>query len=96
MDKEKRRQLRRSGLDAMEKLDIPANIVPQMPRMELIGNREFYMDRHRGVISYATDTVDIAAGSVVVRLFGSDLQIVAMTDDELRLSGRIERVELVE
>ena len=96
MDREKRRKLRHSGLETMEKLDIPCSIAPQVPRMELVGNRSFYMDRHRGVISYTTETVDIAGGAVAVRVFGRELQIEAMTDDELRISGMIERIELVE
>ena len=96
MDKEKRKALRRGGMEAMERLDLPENIVPRTPRMELVGNRSFYMDRHQGVISYATDVVDIAGGSVVVRLFGEGLEILVMTDDELRIEGHIDRVELVE
>ena len=80
----------------MEKLDLPGNIAPRVPRMELVGNREFYMDRHRGVISYTEDTVDIAAGELVVRLFGKNFEIVAMTDEELRITGIIDRMELLE
>ena len=96
MDREKRNRLRRGSMEVMEKLDLPGNLSPQVPRLELIGNREFYMDRHRGVISYTTDTVDIAAGGLVVRLFGKDFEIVAMTDEELRITGIIDRMELLE
>ena len=96
MDKEKRRALRRGGMEVMEKLDLPENIIPRTPRIELVGNRSFYMDRHQGVISYSDSVVDIAGGSVVVRLFGQGLEILVMTDDELRIEGHIDRVELVE
>ena len=96
MDREKRRALQRSGAAAMERLDIPAGIVPDTPRMELTGNRSFYMDRHQGIIHYTTETVDIAGGSVVVRLSGRKLEILVMTDDELRITGVIDRVELLE
>ena len=48
------------------------------------------------MLSYSTSAIDINGGSVVVRLWGSGLQIVAMTDDELRIDGLIEKVELVE
>ena len=96
MEKDKRFRLRSCALEITDKLDIPDTVVPATPRMELVGNREFYMDCHRGVISYAAEGVDISAGALVVRLFGRELEIVAMTDDELRISGRIDRVELVE
>lgn len=79
----------------MDKFDLPGEIALGVPRLELIGNREFYMDRHKGVLSYSTELVEIGGGSVSVRLSGRDLQLLAMTDDELRITGRIEKVELV-
>ena len=54
------------------------------------------MDRHRGVLGYSTEAVDINGGSVIVRLTGRELQLQAMTDEELRITGHIEKVELVE
>lgn len=64
----------------MERLDLPGDIQPGVPRMELVGDREFFMTQHRGVLSYTTETVDIGGGD--------------MTEGELRLRGRIAAVEL--
>ena len=52
------------------------------------------MCRHRGVLSYSTETVEIGGGSLTVRVIGTELQLVAMTEGELRLRGRIAAVEL--
>jgi len=82
--------LTRAGQAAMERLDLPAGV----PHMELIGEREFFMCRHRGVLSYSTETVEIGGGSLTVRVIGTELQLVAMTEEELRLRGRIAAVEL--
>lgn len=96
MDKKKRRALYKKGTEVMERLDLAPAIVADVPRLELTGNRMFYMDKHRGVLSYSTESIDIGGGSVIVRLRGSHLQIVAMTDDELRITGKIDEMELVE
>ena len=80
----------------MERLDLPGDIQPGVPRMELVGNREFFMTQHRGVLSYSTEAVDINAGTVVVRVQGEGLELAVMTDEELRVNGVIRRVELVE
>lgn len=93
---QKRRSWREKTAEAMDRLDLPPSLGPDQPRLELSGNRGFYMDRHKGVLSYSTAAIDINGGSVVVRLWGRGLQIVAMTDDELRIDGVIEKVELVE
>lgn len=95
MGRIERRKLAQTGHAAMERLDLPGEIALGVPRVELVGNREFYMDRHKGVLSYSTELVEIGGGSVEVRLIGRNLQLLAMTDDELRITGHIEKVELV-
>lgn len=96
MEKQLRRKLAKKSAETMERLDLPESLAPDVPRLELTGNRGFYMDRHKGVLSYTTETIDINGGGLIVRLWGRGLQIVAMTDEEVRIDGRIEKVELVE
>ena len=95
MEERGRRFLQRA-VEVTDKLDLPAVLAPNLPRMELVGTHSFYMDRHRGVLGYSTEAVDINGGSVIVRLTGSELQLQAMTDEELRITGHIVKVELVE
>ena len=61
-----------------------------------MGNRSLYVDRHRGVLSYSTEAVDVNAGTVVLRVTGEELELAVMTDEELRINGTIRRLELVE
>ena len=81
---------------AMDRLDLPGNLASGVARMELLGNRSLYIDRHHGVLAYSTEAVDINAGTVVVRVRGEGLELAVMTDEELRINGVIRSVELVE
>ena len=90
------KRLAQKSLSAAERLDLPPILAPGIPRMELYGSHAFYMDRHRGVLAYSTEAVDINGGSVAVRLTGRGLQLQAMTGEELRIDGVIEKIELVE
>ena len=45
-------------MTAMERLDLPGSLAGAAT-VELTGNREYYMDRHRGVLSYSTELVEI-------------------------------------
>ncbi len=47
------------GQEALERLELPVNIAAGVARIELLGNRELYMDRHRGVLAYTTEAVDV-------------------------------------
>ena len=90
-----RGMLSRMGAEAVDRLDLPPELAYGVPQMELMGQRQFLMAQHKGVLSYSTELVEISGGSLVVRLTGRDLQLLAMTEEELRLGGVIEKVELV-
>ena len=93
-----KRKLSQVGQDALERLELPVNIAADVARIELLGNRELYMDRHRGVLAYTTEAV--AALGIVKkldqRIRGEGLQLLVMTEQELRLTGKIAGIELVE
>ena len=81
-----KKRLARAGLEVMDRLDLPG---------ELMGDRQFYMEQHRGVLRYSTEVIDIAAANMMVRITGRELQLLAMTDRELRISGTIAAIELL-
>jgi len=85
-----------AGLEAMERLDLPGGIAAGVPVMELTGNRRLVVEQHRGILSYSTELVEVNTGPLVVRISGAGLQLVAMTETDLRIDGRIDAVELVE
>ena len=91
-----KRRLSQVGVEAVERLNLPPETAVGVPQVELYGSRQLYMAGHRGVISYSTEEVTVSGGSMTVRIIGKDLQRAAMTDGELRLTGHIDRVELME
>ena len=90
-----KKRLARACLEAMDRLDLPGELAVGVGRMELVGNRQFDMEQHRGVLRYSTEVIDIAAADMTVRITGRELQLLAMTDRELRISGTITAIELL-
>lgn len=90
-----RRKISQVGQEAVERLDLPPEVAVGVPQVELYGDRQLYMAGHRGVIAYSTEEVAVSGGSHTVRIKGENLQLAAMTDSELRLTGHIEQVELM-
>ncbi len=80
---------------AAELFDVPPELLERMPHVETMGDREFYMENHRGIVSYSGEEIDIGAEGMVVRLFGRELELVAMTGEALRIRGKLHRVEWV-
>ena len=78
---------------AAETFDLPADVVAGLPRIEILGCRELFMENHRGILSYDSREIDISGGNVTVRVRGEELELRAMNAYELRISGTIFAVE---
>ena len=81
------RKLSQVGQEALERLELPVNLAGGVARIELLGNREVYMDRHCGVLAYTTENIDVNGGSVVVRFCGRELRL-RWWGGGLRVAGR--------
>ena len=78
---------------AAELFDLPADMVAGLPHVEVVGSGHFYLENHHGILSYSGEEIDINGEGVVIRVFGSGLELVSMTGDALRIRGAIQRVE---
>ena len=78
-----------------ELFDLPADLVAGLAHMELLGDRQFFLEGHGGIQAYSDRQIDISAGTVTVRLRGEGLELRSMTGDEVRVRGRIDALEFV-
>ena len=76
-------------------LDLPAQAAGSPPALILTGDRDLYLERYRGVLAYGREEIHVDGGQWVLRIQGRGLEITAMRRGELRLSGRIDCLELV-
>ncbi len=79
-----------------EMFDLPADVVAGLPRVELIGSRQLYLETHTGLLSYSPEQIDANTPHGVLRVGGENLTLLAMTGGELRLGGHIRTVEWVD
>ena len=83
-------------LDTVAELfDLPADVVARLPHLEMIGSRQLYLEHHTGILAYSDEQIDVNTTGGVLRVRGARLALMAMTAEELRLSGRIDAVEWV-
>ncbi len=87
---------RREGIleRAAERLDLPADAVAGVPRLELVGIRELRMENHKGILAYGREEIHISGGSYVVKVTGQDLELRAMTGLDLLITGQISGITL--
>lgn len=78
-----------------ELFDLPADVVAGLPRLEMVGNRQLYVEHHTGILSYSEEQIDVNTSGGVLRVRGKALTLLAMTGEELRIGGRIAGMEWV-
>lgn len=76
-------------------LDIPKEIMLDLPKITVIGDIQLYLENHRGIIEYTKEQVriSISIGELVVT--GEELVLRNILPDEIYLDGRIKTVSIV-
>lgn len=92
---ERNRKTRENGVltTVAELFDLPADVVAGLPRLEMVGSRQLYLEHHTGLLAYSEEEIDVNTAAGVLRVQGRGLNLLAMTAEEVRLGGSIERVE---
>ena len=90
MPKDTRKTLMERAADFM---DLPADTVAGLPRIEIIACKQFYLSNHKGLLHYDDNEIAINGGKVVVRIKGNNLVIKAMDIGDLMLEGVIFGIE---
>ena len=81
-------------MELAEAFDLPLDTVAKLPHLELLGDRELLLAGHRGILAYSGEEILVNAPPYTMLIRGASLTLRAMTGEELRLSGRIESVEI--
>lgn len=90
------KRARREGLleRTAQALDLPADVLAGLPRVELVGDREVRMENHRGILAYGEQEIHVSGGSFVIKVQGEGLKLRAMTGLELLITGHISAIQI--
>lgn len=77
-----------------ELLDLPADLVPGVPRLTMSGGSEVLVENHGGLRSYTRDLIEVRGRNMILQIRGEDLELAAMTKTDIIIRGIIVAVEL--
>lgn len=77
-------------------LDLPPDVVLDLPKLTLTGDCQVALENHRGIIEYTPETVRLTTNRGEVRIHGIGLVIKSIAKEEILLAGRISGIELVD
>lgn len=77
-----------------EGADLPDEVVPGLPVVELAGDRRVLIEQHRGVTEYGCERICVRVRFGEVCICGCGLELNRMTKEQLVVSGRIDSIHL--
>ncbi|MFB6363744.1 sporulation protein YqfC [Paenibacillus elgii] len=76
-------------------LDLPQDVVMDLPRITMIGNRQLYIENHRGVLHFSNEVLKLALTAGRVEVYGSELVIRAILTEEVFIEGMIRDIKYI-
>lgn len=74
---------------------VPKDVLLGVPIVTITGQMEANVENYRGIIEYTDLLVRIKSKSGQIRISGKNLQIAYYTNDEMKITGHIEKVEYI-
>lgn len=75
-------------------LELPKDLVLDLPRVTLLGDMQLIVENHRGIIEYTTERVRISTGLGELVIEGKDLALRAIFSEEIAVDGKIRAISL--
>ena len=86
----KRKAKRQSLPEKIAKtLDIPEDILFNSPRMIMTSNNDLRIENYKSILEYETDKITLMTKEFIIEIYGKNLNITIITDEEISITGVI-------
>ena len=75
-------------------LEIPEEVYSNIPKITLTGFNELVLENYKGILEYEEMFASISTNIGIVNLSGTNINLEKMTNDDIRITGKIEKIEL--
>jgi len=77
-------------------LDLPKDIILNVPRIVITGKIAVFIENHKGIIEYSSQLVKINTSLGIISIKGEDILIKTIITDEITVEGEITAIEFEE
>ncbi|KMK93853.1 sporulation protein YqfC [Rossellomorea marisflavi] len=75
-----------------EKMDLPEDVMMDLPRITMIGQIHIYIENHRGLLTFADDEVRLLLKQGQLLIKGEQFVIKIILPEEILLQGKVVEV----
>lgn len=77
----------------IESTEVPKDVLLGQPLLTILGHMEINIENYRGIIEYTNVLIRVQTKIGQIRITGKDLCIDYYTNDDMKITGRIEIIE---
>lgn len=90
-----RQRLRKFWDHLAQGVDLPQDLVLDIPRVTMVGKLQLTVENHRGLLLYSPHEVWVSVTRGLLKIRGDDLSIGVVHQEELTVVGLLRSVEFV-
>ncbi|HLO11922.1 MAG TPA: sporulation protein YqfC [Pseudoneobacillus sp.] len=75
-----------------EKMDLPQDVMMDLPRMTMIGQIHIYIENHRGLLAFSDQELRLLLKQGQLLVKGKGFVIKTILPEEILLEGKIDQV----
>lgn len=72
---------------------IPKDVAMDLPRVSVCGDREIFIENHKGLLEYTDTDIRIKMRDGIIHISGDGLRIIVMEYERMVIDGRFRCVE---
>ncbi|MBS4536898.1 sporulation protein YqfC [Clostridium sp. D2Q-11] len=76
-------------------LELPKEIVLDLPKITMIGNIQLYIENHKGIVEYSKERIRINSKIGIIRIIGKKMIIKNIVSEEVVITGEIINIEFM-
>ena len=91
-DKSQKKGLREKFTEALE---LPKELILNIPKLTIVGNKDMMIENYKGVIEYSSTRIRVNTGSGAIKITGEGLLFKEITSEDIIISGKIQAIEFI-
>ena len=72
----------------VEKLELPKDVILNLPKITIIGDEEITIENHKGIILFERNIIKINTKVKVIDIEGENFEILYIGDSTITISGK--------
>lgn len=85
---------KRKSIKIERMLELPQEVYSNIPKLTITGFDEIILENYKGILEYEEFFASISTHIGIVNINGYNINLEKMTNDDIKITGKIESVEL--